>query len=78
MRRVPVDSDALASVGYDASKSVLEIEFTSGGVYRYYGVPAAAHRRLMDAESHGRHFAAHVRDRYRYRKAEPGSARLEE
>jgi hypothetical protein len=69
MKRVPVDSEALASVGYDLGRSVLEIEFTSGDVYRYHDVPAHVHRELMDADSHGRHFALHVRDRYRYVRA---------
>jgi hypothetical protein len=69
MKRVPVDSEALASVGYDVERSMLEIEFTSGEVYRYYDVPDRVHRELMEADSHGRHFAVYVRDRYRYIKA---------
>jgi KTSC domain len=66
MQRVPVASEALASIGYDERTATLELEFASGQVYRYYGVPGAEHRALMGAESHGHHFAAHIRDRYRY------------
>lgn len=66
---MPVDSEALAGVGYDPRRWVLEIEFAGGGVYRYHGVSPATHHALMQAPSHGRYFAAHIRDRYRYTKA---------
>jgi hypothetical protein len=66
--RVPVSSEALTSVGYEPDTSRLEIEFSSGGVYRYYGVPATIHEELMAAESHGRYFAERIRDRFPYRK----------
>lgn len=56
----------LRSVGYDATNRVLEAEFTNGGIYRYYDVPAEVHEDLMAADSHGQYFNAHIRDRYRY------------
>jgi hypothetical protein len=62
MKRVPVESSALASVGYDARTRVLEIEFTSGSVYRYSPVPAEVHDALMAAESHGGYFTENVRN----------------
>lgn len=40
-----------------------------GGVYQYFDVPAEVHRGLMAAESHGRYFNQHVRDKgYRFRR----------
>ncbi|GGD85945.1 KTSC domain-containing protein [Microbacterium murale] len=64
MRRLGVESSAIRSVGYDAGLATLEIEFTSGDVYRYHAVPPSVHRALMDAESKGRYFVAHIRDVY--------------
>lgn len=53
MHRVSVNSQSVASIGYDPSEFVLEIEFHNGQVYRYIDVPAAAHRLLMQAPSIG-------------------------
>lgn len=39
MDRETVQSSNIASVGYDLSSSTLEIEFKSGGIYQYSGVP---------------------------------------
>ena len=69
IERTPVRSSALRSVGYDQEQRVLEIEFTSGAVYQYFDVPAEVYRGLMAAESHGRYFHQHVRDKsYRYQR----------
>ncbi len=47
----------------------LEIEFTNGAVYQYFDVPPDVYRGLMAAESHGRYFHQHVRDKsYRYQR----------
>ncbi|WP_121056627.1 KTSC domain-containing protein [Microbacterium telephonicum] len=64
MRRHPVTSSVLRSVGYDAATALLEIEFTSGDVYRYFAVPPSVHRALMDADSPGAYFNRHISDRY--------------
>jgi hypothetical protein len=66
---VPVSSSALRAVGYDDSQEILEIQFHNGAVYRYYGVPVAVHRGLMEADSHGRYFQQHIRGAgYRYER----------
>jgi len=64
MRRDPVASSVLRSVGYDADTALLEIEFTSGDVYRYFAVPPSTHRALMTAASPGAFFNRHISDRY--------------
>ncbi|MFB9747233.1 KTSC domain-containing protein [Leifsonia shinshuensis] len=64
MRREVFDSTAIASAGYDADTAVLEIEFGSGGVYRYLLVPPRVWRELREAESPGRYFAESVRGRF--------------
>lgn len=64
MRRERVASSVLRTVGYDSATAVLEIEFTSGDVYRYFTVPPSVHRALMDAESPGAYFNRHISTRY--------------
>ncbi|GGH40671.1 KTSC domain-containing protein [Microbacterium album] len=64
MRRTPLDSAAIAAAGYDADTAVLELQFTSGEVYRYYAVPPSVYRALRSAESAGRYFTEHIRDVY--------------
>ena len=51
-------------MGYDDSTAVLEVEFVSGEVYRYFAVPPSVHRALLAAESAGRFFREHIRDVY--------------
>ena len=53
MLRMPVASTAITSVGYDAGTQQLEIEFRTGRVYRYRGVPAGVHAFLMRTRSKG-------------------------
>jgi hypothetical protein len=66
MRREPVDSSTLASVGYDETQFLLELEFRSGELYQYLGPLNNIHRELMTAESKGRFFNQHIRDRFPY------------
>ena len=53
MKRQPVTSSNLASVGYDDAAQTLEVEFLDGSIYQYFGVPSAAHSALLGAESVG-------------------------
>ena len=62
MWRESVRSDALRSVGYDPDRRILEVEFGSGAVYRYFDVPPELHAGLMTAASHGEFFAMSIRD----------------
>ena len=66
MKRNPVESSSLAAVGYEPKTRVLEIEFLSGAVYRYFDVEAKVHEELMNASSKGRYFNERIRDVYRY------------
>jgi len=68
MNRIFVMSSDLQSVGYDPDTQTLEIEFKSGGIYQYYGVPETIYRQLITAASHGKFFHAHIKDKYRFRK----------
>ena len=68
MPRQPVRSSNIASIGYESSTNTLEVEFSSGAVYQYYGVPKAVYQGLMNASSHGSFLAAHVKGRYQYKE----------
>lgn len=72
--RTPVESTDLASVGYDERRHVLEIEFRSGGIYRYAEVPKETFSGLMASESKGRYFAAHIRNHFRHERLRPRSS----
>lgn len=41
MERREIESEPIRSIGYDARAEILEIEFRTGRVYRYEGVPLA-------------------------------------
>jgi len=64
VRRHRLESTAIASAGYDADTAVLELEFASGDVYRYFAVPPSVHRGLREADSAGRFFRERIRDVY--------------
>ncbi len=68
MKRTPVDSSAIASVGYDESRQILELEYIDGDVYRYFDVPAALHRSLLDAPSIGQFVNTEIKGVFRYEK----------
>jgi len=64
MKRQPLRSSVLRSAGYDPATAVLELEFTSGDVYRYFAIPPSLHRALLDAESPGAFFNQNISDHY--------------
>jgi hypothetical protein len=68
IKRIDVDSSALASIGYDPNTRALEVEFESGAVYRYARVPRAIYDELMAAASRGHYFSTRIRDHYRFMK----------
>ncbi|PIQ69150.1 MAG: KTSC domain-containing protein [Candidatus Taylorbacteria bacterium CG11_big_fil_rev_8_21_14_0_20_46_11] len=67
MQRTPVTSSNICSIGYDQS-SVLEVEFTDGDVYRYFGVPENLYQQFLQATSHGQFLNDQIRYNYRYQK----------
>ena len=64
MEREIVDSTLIKSIGYDTTRSELEVELRSGLVYRYAGVPEFLYRGLALAGSKGTFFNTRIRDRY--------------
>ena len=68
MDRTPVRSSNIRSVGYDPASRTPEVEFHSGGLYQYSGVPEPVSQGLMGAASKGAYFHDHIKDRYRCRQ----------
>lgn len=59
MNRTPVRSSNISSVGYDPASRTLEVEFNSGGVYQYSGVPETIYQGFTRAASKGSYFHDH-------------------
>ena len=75
MRVTVVESTTLAVVVYDEARELLQVEFRSRNVYRYFGVPARVHEGLLRAPSRGRYFNNEIRGRFGYaRMAKMGEA----
>jgi hypothetical protein len=64
--RTPVASSSIRSLGYDEDDETLEIEFQSGGIYRYSDVPRETYEGLLGARSHGSYFHESIRGQYDY------------
>ena len=63
--RQPIESTAMARIGYSKRRHILEIEFVNGAVYRYLDVPVTVYRDLISAESKARFYDSNVRRHYR-------------
>ena len=69
MTWLPLDSKMFTSVWYDIGKQVLYLRFRkTGDVYRYFEFPVTEYQAFLDAESRGRFFLAHIRDRFRFER----------
>lgn len=67
-KRTSIESSNICSIGYDAKKQILEIEFNHGGIYQYFDVPQSVYNELIDADSHGKYFAINIKNNYKYQK----------
>lgn len=64
----PVTSSFIESLGYEGD--VLEVKFKNGSVGRHTGVSVDDHQALLNAESVGRHYGAHIRGKFPFTKVE--------
>lgn len=64
----PVESSAVARIGYDAKAEEAYVEYIGGGLYAYRGVPPGVFEALASADSKGS-FVNAVIKRYPFRKA---------
>lgn len=60
--RSPVESSNIASIGYDEADKVIEIEFWSGGVYRYMDCEKELYDAFLDSKSKGQFFHKKIKD----------------
>lgn len=63
---VPIDSSAATALRYDARRHVLDVEYTSGGRYRYFDVAAEVYQELIAADSIGTYLNQGIKPYYRY------------
>ena len=68
MRRKPVESSNINSIGHNFLTKNLEVEFKGGNVYRYKKVPRHVYKDFIGADSKGRYFYRNIRFDYPYRK----------
>jgi hypothetical protein len=61
MERIPVTSSQAKSAGYDEFTQTLEIEFPTGAIYQYVGVPKEVYDALMAAPSFGSFFGKRIK-----------------
>ncbi len=70
MKRTPVESSDVVSIGYDPSERVMEVEFHEGRLYRYMEVPQDIYDHFLKAESFGGYFNSYINGYFRYRRVE--------
>ena len=69
MTRIPLESKMFTSVAYEPADQILYLRFRkTGDVYRYFGFPVTEYQAFLDAESRGRFFLAHIRDRFPFER----------
>ena len=71
MARVELKSTAMNAATYQDQSASLELEFRTGAIYRYLAVPAQTYPELLRAESKGRYFNQHIRNRFPYAPIDP-------
>lgn len=69
--REPVESSALAAVGYSKRLRALEVEFRDGLIYRYEEVPLVLYRQFISAESKARFYNKNIRGKYHCLRVRP-------
>ena len=66
MERYNVASSNIRSVGYDPQSQTLEVEFLSGTIYQYYGVPENMYEQMLKEQSKGRFLNTYIKNQYPY------------
>ena len=64
IKRTPVASSNIASVGYDKENKILEIEFHHGAVYQYFDVPENLYEDLINSPAIGSFFMNEIKDKF--------------
>lgn len=64
LKRLPVPSRILRSVGYDETTKILELEFQTGAIYHYLRVPQKFYTNLMKSDEKYKYFSEKIRPRF--------------
>ena len=68
MTWLPLESKMFTSVTHDANNQILYLRFQSGDVYRWFDFTDDNYLTFLSAESKGRFFLAHIRDRFPFER----------
>ena len=68
MNRVPLVSSTLSWVAYSPGPALLEVEFRSGEIYRYFDVPQQTYHQLLQAESKGAYLNLNIRKSFSFKR----------
>lgn len=66
MDRQHVASSNIRAIGYNSAAQTLEVEFQTGWVYQYYGVPTYLHQQIMQASSKGQFLNHYIKNAFPY------------
>ena len=66
MEGYQVTSSNVKAIGYNPMTQTLEVEFLSGWVYQYYGVPEFLHQQFMQAPSKGQFLNQYIKNAFPY------------
>ncbi|MCC4616573.1 KTSC domain-containing protein [Xanthomonas campestris pv. asclepiadis] len=64
MDMIRVTSAAISAIGYDPTSMRMKIKFVQGHTYDFCGVLLHVFQGRRDADSKGRYYNDHIRDRY--------------
>jgi hypothetical protein len=65
---VEVDSSLVRAVAYDSETRALDVEFASGQIYSYSGVPQAIYDAFISSDTKGQFFNQVVRPTYDHKR----------
>ena len=68
MKRMPLLSKTLRSVGYEVATTTLEVELANGSVHRYFGVPERRYQSLLVSAPPDEYMQRHITKVFRTEK----------
>jgi hypothetical protein len=71
MSWILLKSTALRAVRYSDQQQLLDLEFRSGAIYRYFQFPLNQYCDLLSADSHGQYFHHHILNRFPVEQIRP-------
>ena len=71
MKWILLESSVLRAARYMEEQELLDLEFRTGAIYRYFEVPLHQYRALLSADSHGLYFNHYIVGRFQEEKLRP-------